>query len=109
MKGGLRRSANPPPSVIYRLSSTLPLAALGCLVVYVDLLAPYVLLDDLLFLYSILAHPDLLLGHWTLLGYDLFLGHRHAYLVLADLGLRDLPAFLDRHPLHADLLVSGGH
>src|SRR5215212_1974136 len=105
MKGGLRRSANPPPSVIYRLSSTLALPAPGCLVVYVDLLAPYVLLDDLLILYSILAHPYLLLGHWTLLGYDLLLGHRHAYLVLADLGRRDLPVLLHGHSLHVHLFA----
>src|SRR5918998_5783360 len=105
MKGGLRRSANPPPSVIYRLSSTLPLAALGCLVVYVDLLAPYVLLDDLLFLYSILADPYLFLGYRLLLGYDLFLGHRYADLVFADLGLRDLPAFLHGHAIHVHLFA----
>src|SRR5215217_4649954 len=53
-------------------------------VLYVYLLAPYVLLDNLV------------------------LGHRHSDLVLADLCLRSLSA-LDRHPLHADLFVSGGH
>src|SRR5215213_6642400 len=103
MKGGLRRSANPPPSVIYRLSSTLPLLAPGCLVVYV------VLLDDLLVLYSILAHPDLLLGHWTLLDHYLFLGDGHADLVFADLGLRDLPALLHGHTIHVHLFAPLWH
>ena len=37
---------------------------------------------------------------------DLLLGDRHHNLVLADLGLRGLPAFY-RHPLYANLLVPG--
>src|SRR5215207_157214 len=79
----------------------------GC-VLYVYLLAPYVLLDYLLVLDGVLANPYLFLDHRALLGDDLLLGHRHGDLVLADLCLRGLPA-LDRHPLYADLLVSGGH
>src|SRR5829696_1710288 len=77
-------------------------------VLYVYLLAPYVLLDDLLVLDGVLAHPYLFLHHRPLLGDDLLLNHRHGDLVLTDLGLRSLPA-LYRHPLYANLLVSGGH
>src|SRR5215203_7257976 len=77
-------------------------------VLYVYLLAPYVLLDYLLVLDGVLANPYLFLDHRALLSDDLLLGHRHGDLVLADLCLRGLPA-LDRHPLYADLLVSGGH
>src|ERR671911_698024 len=57
---------------------------------------------------AVFADPPLLLDHGALLGEALFLGHRHRDLVLADLRLRGLPA-LDRHPLHADLFVPGGH
>src|SRR5215212_9447404 len=77
-------------------------AALGP-VVYVDLLLAHVPLDSLLVLDHVLAHPYLLLNHGALLDDDLFFGHRHTELVLADLGLRGLLA-LDRHPLDALLL-----
>src|SRR5918997_3257505 len=60
-------------------------APLG-LVLYVDLLAPYVLLDDLLVLDDVLADPYLLLDHRPLLYYNLFLDHRYLDLVFADLG-----------------------
>src|SRR5215204_4049507 len=60
-------------------------------VLYVYLLAPYVFLD-----------------YGPLLDDNLVLGHRHSNLVLADLCLRSLSA-LDRHPLYADLFVSGGY
>src|SRR3712207_2842781 len=75
-------------------------------VVYFDLLAPDVLLYDLCVLDHVLADPNLLLGHRTLLYNHLFLGERDADLVLADLCLGGLT--LDRHPLHGDLLVAGG-
>src|SRR5215204_6425056 len=80
----------------------------GGRVLYVYLLAPYVLLDYLLVLDGVLAHPYLFLDHGPLLDDNLVLSHRHSNLVLADLCLRSLSA-LDRHPLHADLFVSGGH
>src|SRR5215217_7174586 len=79
----------------------------GC-VLYVYLLAPYVLLDYLLVLDGVLANPYLFLDHRTLLGDDLLLGHRHRDLVLADLCLRCFSA-LDRHPLYADLFVPDRH
>src|SRR5215217_8369428 len=79
----------------------------GC-VLYVYLLAPYVLLDYLLVLDGVLANPYLFLDHRTLLGDNLLLNHRHRDLVLADLCLRCFSA-LDRHPLYADLLVPGGY
>src|ERR687890_1210127 len=80
-----------------------------CVVLYVYLLTPDVLLDYFVVLDHVLADPNLLLDHRTLLDDDLLLGDRHSDLVLANLCLRGLPAPLDRHPLHADLLVSGGH
>src|SRR5215203_5531641 len=78
-------------------------------VLYVYLLAPYVLLDYFLVLDGVLANPYLFLDHRTLLGDNLLLNHRHGDLVLADLCLRGLPALLNRHPLYANLLVSGGY
>src|SRR5215204_3316623 len=77
-------------------------------VLYVYLLAPYVLLDYLLVLDDVLANSQLFLDYGPFLDDNLILGHRHRNLVLADLCLRSLSA-LDRHPLHADLFVSGGH
>src|SRR5215217_993494 len=71
----------------------------------VDLLAPYVLLDDLGVLHHVLAEADLFLGHGALVDHDLFLGDGHGHLVLAYLGLGGL-AF-DGHPLDGDLLVLG--
>src|SRR5918997_3648605 len=72
-------------------------AALG-VVLYLYLLAPDVLLDDLGVLHHVLADADLFLGHGALTDDDLFLGDGHGDLVLADLGLRSLAG--DRHPLH---------
>src|SRR5829696_211298 len=77
-------------------------------VLYVYLLAPYVLLDYLLVLDNVLANSQLFLDYGPLLDDNLVLGHRHSNLVLADLCLRSLSA-LDRHPLYADLFVSGGY
>src|SRR5919107_594463 len=91
-------AGGPPP----RPLASAP-AALGP-IVYVDLLLAHVPLDRLLILDHVLAHPYLLLNHGTLLDDDLFFGHRHKELVLADLGLRGLLA-LDRHPLDAHLLA----
>src|SRR5215203_3506267 len=77
-------------------------------VLYVYLLAPYVLLDYLLVLDDVLANSQLFLDYGPFLDDNLVLGHRHRNLVLADLGLRSLSA-LDRHPLHANLFMSGGY
>src|SRR5215207_5259651 len=77
-------------------------------VLYVYLLAPYVLLDYLFVLDGVLANPYLFLDHRALLDDNLVLGHRHLDLVLTDLCLRSLSA-LDRHPLYANLFVSGGY
>src|SRR5215218_8204950 len=82
-------------------------AAVGGIVLYVYLLAPYVLLDDLGVLHHVLADADLFLGHGALAHDDLFLGHRHHDLVLADLGFGGLALY--RHPLHAHLFVAGGN
>jgi hypothetical protein len=78
------------------------------LVLYVDLFLAHVLLYYLFVLDGVLAHPYLLLDHRALLGDDLFLGHRHRDLFLADLGLRRLPA-LHGHALDADLFAPLGH
>src|SRR5829696_5080510 len=82
-------------------------AAVGGIVLYLYLLAPYVLLDDLGVLHHVLADADLFLDHRALANDDLFFGHRHDDLVVAYLGLRGLA--LDGNPLHADLFVAGGH
>src|SRR5215216_1860146 len=74
----------------------------------VDLFLADILLDDLLVLDHVLANPQLFLDHRMLLDHNLFLNHRHTDLVLADLGLRNLPP-LYRHPLDGDLLVPGGY
>src|SRR5215207_8784737 len=80
----------------------------GGLVVYVDLLAPDVLLYHLGVLDHVLADSHLFLGHGALLHHDLFLSHGDAYLVLAYLGLGGC-ALREGYPLHGDLLVAGGH
>src|SRR3712207_343540 len=84
------------------LAST-PAAALGP-VVDVDLLLAHVPLDELLVLDHIFAHRYLLLNYGALLDDDLFFGHQHKELVLADLSLCGMPA-LDRHPLDVHLLT----
>jgi len=56
-------------------------------VLYVDLLAPYVLLDYLLIVDDVLADPYLLLDLRALLDHVLFLYDRHKDLVLTDVGL----------------------
>jgi hypothetical protein len=78
----------------------------GGLVVYLDLLAPYVLLYDLCVLNHVLADPNLFLGHRTLLHHYLFLGEGDTDLVFAYLGLGGLTLY--GHPLYCDLFVAGG-
>src|SRR5215211_134312 len=101
--------AFPPPSAhaiaLADSSRALEASTLG-LVLYLYLLAPYVFLDDLRVLYNVLADANLFFGHWALADDDLFLGHRHHDLVLADLGLRSVPLY--GHALHRDLLMAGG-
>src|SRR3712207_5186794 len=84
------------------------------LVVYLDLLAPYVLLDDLGVLHHVLADPDFLLNHGTLLHNYLFFGDGDPHLLVAYLGLGGralyghavhdylLAASRDLHPLAVD-------
>src|SRR5215203_3476359 len=81
-------------------------AALGG-VLYVYLLAPDVLFDDLGVIHNVLADADLFLGNRALVDHDLFLGDGHHDLVLANLGLGRFAAY--RHPLDAHFLVLGGH
>src|SRR5215203_4378961 len=57
--------------------------------------------------HNFLADAHLFLEDRALVHNDLFLGHRHHDLVVSDLGLRGLALY--GHPLHADLLVAGGH
>src|SRR5215212_6414340 len=81
-------------------------AAPGGLVVYLDLLAPDVLLHDLGVLDHVLADADLFLGHGALLHDDLFLGYRDPDLLLAYLGLC-CGSLRHRHTFDGDLLVAG--
>src|ERR687898_2729620 len=75
-------------------------APLG-LVLYLYLLAPYVLLDYLRLFYNVLADAHLFLEDRALAHNDLFLGYRHHDLVVSDLGLRGLTLYYG-HPLHTD-------
>src|SRR5215213_7945695 len=102
-------------SALLPLVDTLPEAAapleaaaapLG-FILYLDLLAPYVLLNYLRLFHNVLADAHLFLEDRALVHNDLFLGYRHHDLVVSDLGLRGLALY--GHPLHADLLVAGGH
>src|SRR5919112_6541128 len=83
-----------------------PAAPLG-FILYLDLLAPYVLLDYLSVFYNVLADAHLFLEDRALVHNDLFLGYRHHYLVLADLGLRGLTLY--GHPFDPYLFVPCGH
>ena len=56
-------------------------------VLYLDLLAPYVLLDYLSLFHNVLADAHLFLEDRALVHNDLFLGYRYHDLILADLGL----------------------
>src|SRR5215216_3542208 len=77
------------------------------MVVYVDLFLADIFLDDLLILDDVLTDPQLLLDHRPLLGYDFFLDHWNADLVVADLCSGAL--LVHRYPLDADLLMLCGH
>src|SRR5687767_12763331 len=74
-------------------------------VLYLDLLAPYVLLDYLRLFHNVLADAHLFLEDRALVHYDLFLGYRYHDLALSDFGLRSLALY--GHPLNADLLAAG--
>src|SRR5215203_4571888 len=101
-------------SALLPLADTLPQVAAALeaataplgFVLYLDLLAPYVLLNYLPLFHNFLADAHLFLEDRALVYNDLFLGHRHHDLGLADLGLRGLA--LHRHALHADLFVPCG-
>src|SRR5829696_4094329 len=102
-KGDTSARADVSPEEVLPLQSG---AALGG-VLYVYLLAPDVLLDDLGVPHNVLADADLFLGHGPLVGNDLFFGDGHHDLVLAYLGLGRFAAY--RYPLDAHFLVLGGH
>src|SRR5215217_297447 len=87
----------------FYLAEGLPGAAVGGVVLYLYLLAPYVLLDDLGVLHHVLADADLFLDHRALANDDLFFGHRHDDLVLTNLDLRCFT--LDGHALYGDLFM----
>src|SRR5215204_3936629 len=95
-----------PEAAALGVPSVAAAAPLG-FILYLDLLAPYVLLNYLRLFHNVLADAHLFLDHWTLVHNDLFLGYRHHDLVFSDLGLRSLALY--GHPLHADLLVASWH
>src|SRR3712207_1035871 len=105
----MRRSlwrAHPPRGGLYFLLALGRAAApLGC-VLYLYLLAPYVLLDYLCVLNYVLADAHLFLGHGALVDNDLFLCYGHNDLILAYVGFGSLPFY--GHPLDRDFLVAGG-
>src|SRR5215212_4950149 len=100
------RRADVMTSALLPLVDTLPEAAAPLVaaaaplgfILYLDLLAPYVLLDYLRVFHNFLADAHLFLEDRALV---------HNDLVGSDLGLRCLALY--GHPLHADLLVAGGH
>src|SRR5215203_1335201 len=102
-KGDTSARADVSPEEVLPLQSG---AALGG-VLYVYLLAPDVLFDDLGVLHNVLADADLFLGHGALVDHDLFLGDGHHDLVLANLGLGRFAAY--RYPLDVHFLVLGRH
>src|SRR5215210_7313577 len=76
-------------------------------ILYLNLLAPHVFLDDLPLGDDVFADADLLFRHRLFLDHDLVLDHRHGYLVGAYLGLGRLAAY--RRSLDAYLLATGRH
>src|SRR5215207_4245925 len=86
---------------------TLDVVTLG-LVVYVYLLAPYVLLNHLRVLYDLRADSQLLLHHSPLLDDHLFFGDRHHYRVFPDLRACGFPLH-NRDALHRYLRALLGH
>src|SRR5918994_1494356 len=76
-----------PEAAALGVPSIAAAAPLG-LVLYLYLLAPYVLLDYLRLFYNVLADAHLFLEDRALLHHNLFLGYRHHDLVFSDLGLR---------------------
>src|SRR5215210_4973276 len=84
----------------------LPSARPG-VILYLNLLAPHVFLDDLPLGDDVFADADLLFRHRLFLDHDLVLDHRHGYLVGAYLGLGRLAAY--RRSLDTYLLASGRH
>src|SRR5919107_412341 len=78
---GPRLSSLGPSMECSIFAGSLAGAASGGIVLYLYLLAPYVLLDDLGAFDHVLADADLFLGHRALANDDLFFGHRHDHLV----------------------------
>src|ERR687897_563303 len=103
MTSALLPLADTLPEVAAPLEAATPLG----FVLYLYLLAPYVLLDYLPLFHNVLADAHLFLEDRALVHNDLFLGYRYHDLVVSDLGLRGLALY--GHPLHADLFVPCGH
>src|SRR5215211_3515341 len=99
--------AHHAPACPGKLVAALGAPTSGGLVLYLYLLAPDVLLDRLGGGDHVLADANLFLGNRLLGDHDLFFGDGNPYLVLADLGLRNLALY--GHPLHRYLLVAGGN
>src|SRR5919107_6250335 len=99
--------AHHAPACPGKLVAALGAPTSGGLVLYLYLLAPDVLLDRLGAGDHVLADANLFLGNRLLGDHDLFLGDGNSYLVLADLGFRNLALY--RNPLHRYFLVSGGN
>src|SRR5215213_9764457 len=103
MTSGLLPLADDLPEAAAPLEAATPLG----FVLYLHLLAPYVLLDYLRLFHNFLADAHLFLEDRTLVHNDLFLGYRHHDLVVSDLGLCGLALY--GHALNAYLLVASGH
>src|ERR687897_859103 len=101
MTSALLPLADTLPEVAAPLEAAAPLR----FVLYLYLLAPYVLLDYLSVFHNVLAHSHLFLEDRALVHNDLFLGYRYHDLVVSDLGLRGLTLY--GQPLHTDFFVAG--
>src|SRR5215213_795112 len=102
MTSGLLPLADDLPEAAAPLEAATPLG----FVLYLHLLAPYVLLDYLRVFHNFLADTHLFLEDRALVHNDLFLGYRHHDLVLADLGLGSFALY--GYPLDAYLFAPCG-
>src|SRR5919112_788627 len=112
--------SSPPDLALCRAPACVPLAPLASppaplvaaaaplgFSLYLDLLAPYVLLNYLRLFHNVLADALLFLEDRAIVHNDLFLGYRHHDLLVSDLGLRGLALY--ERPLYRDLFVPCGH
>src|SRR5215212_6347781 len=98
-----QRAAHPRGPTFLAVGSAAPLG----FILYLDLLAPYVLLNYVRLFHNFLADAHLFLEDRALVHNDLFLGYRYHDLVVSDLGLRGLALY--GHPFDAYLFVPCGH